>query len=137
MRPCTYFRSKEFYRNVSIVGTQSIVYLVAIAQQGITLENTLGLLFGGIFGGMAIAKGDLDTNKNLYTPKLLPHRDREDAIANCAKTIAIQTAVNQLLGEKSEVAAIASDILQGQTAKDIIANQLPQDQIIRAIGKIL
>ena len=138
MRPCSYFQSKEFYRNVAIIGTQSTVYLAAIATQGFTIQNTLALIFGGIFGGLAIAKGDLDINKNLYTPPVLPHRNPEEAIANCAKTIAIQTAVSQVLGEeKSDVASIASSILQEKSTKEIIDNQPRVDMVIRAIGKLL
>jgi hypothetical protein len=137
MRPCNYFLSKEFRRTVAIIGLQSIPYLSAIFHQGFTFENLAGLLFGGIIGAGALSNVDLEQNKNLYTPKGLPYRDPENAIANCAKTIAIQTAVSQVLGKQNDVAAIASDILQGQDPREIIANQLPKDQIIRAIGTLL
>jgi len=137
MRPCNYFLSKEFRRTVAIIGLQSIPYLSAIFHQGFTFENLAGLLFGGIIGAGALSNVDLEQNKNLYTPKGLPYRDPENAIANCAKTIAIQTAVSQVLGKQNDVAAIANTILQERPLEDIIKSQPKADMVIRAIGKLL
>jgi hypothetical protein len=135
--PFNYLKSKEFFRMVSIVGSQSIIYCVAIAQNGLTTETGLALLFGGIFGGIAIAKGDLDVHKNLYTPKLLPHRNIESALKNCAKEIAIATVIEHVIGDrKTDVVHEIADVLESNNPQEILDNATGGD-FIKLVGRVL
>jgi hypothetical protein len=135
--PFNYFKSKEFYRMVSIVGSQSIIYCVAIAQQGFNTETGLALLFGGVFGGIAIAKGDLDVHKNLYTPKLLPHRNVQDALKNCAKEIAIATVIENVIGDrKADVVHEITDVIESNNPQEILDNATGGD-FVKLIGRVL
>ena len=114
MIPVNYFQSRELYKNVQIIGTQSIPYIVILATQGYSHEVALGMVFTGFFGGMAIAKTQNDSTENLYLPKAIPFtRNPLEAVNNSVQATAVEAAI-KVVTKNNDFGRIVEDVKKAQ-----------------------
>ena len=114
MIPVNYFKSPELYKNVQIVGTQCVPYILILASQGYSLEVVLGMVFTGFFGGMAIAKTQIDSTPNLYLPKEIPlTRNPIEAVRNSIEVTAVEEAI-KVATKDGDFGRIVEDVKTAQ-----------------------
>ncbi|PZU94929.1 MAG: hypothetical protein DCE90_14010 [Pseudanabaena sp.] len=138
MIPFPYHKSKEARRNLAIIGSQCIPFLVPMLTMGFSWEYALALLFSGIIGGSCIADGDMKIKKNLYTPKRVPvGRNRDKAISNVAMDIAFKEAIADALPEPSKAVDNAFSRLVKSGVDQIITHQKRDNPIVNILDKFL
>jgi len=119
MIPVNYLKSHEIWRNAQIIGTQSIPYIVILATQGYSHEVALGMVFTGFFGGMAIAKTQIDSTPNLYLPKAVPlTRNPLEAVANSVQATAVEEAI-KVVSQNNDFGRIVEDVKKAQNLFNI------------------
>lgn len=117
-----YFYSAEFLNTLEVIGTMSIPYIAVISKIGFTWETTLAWVFGGIIGGLAKARKDLEYNPNLYTPVGVAGTNPNQAIAYVAENIALEQAEQKVIpnAAKERINEVANDIISTTPIPDLL-----------------
>lgn len=137
MIPFPYHRSKEARRNLAIIGSQCIPFLVPMLTMGFSWEYFLALIFSGIIGGSCIADGDMKIKKNLYTPERVIGRNKLKAIENCAMDVAFKEAIAEAIPEPKQAVDRAFTRLVSTGAENLISQQKRNNPIVQILDKFL